>query len=319
MGTFDVSYCVEADLRTILPTIASYGKKRTIIGWTVDSGSLYKAGSTGSIEMLYKDGFELGTAQTNKAACEADGEWFYDSALDVVFYYSTDDPTGLNIKAGTDWATLVTSVISKSSEITRAIVGKPIIKHRWGTRDYDEVIISSASAIAVGRLVRPHNKDLADSLERRYNYDGDEFEKGMLQKVRDSEISLSSEITPVLGEGILVESSVDDATTGGINDIKGRANESDTLEIKITFGGTLTLGSENTTIKYQVKGGGLMNTVYVSATLITGYYQTLAHGLQLRFETGVVYTTNDAWYVEVSNEPIETHQAIWSGTTTVRG
>ena len=62
MGTFDVSYCVEADLRGILPTIADYARKRAITGWSVESGSQYKSSSTGSISMLYRNGGELGTA-----------------------------------------------------------------------------------------------------------------------------------------------------------------------------------------------------------------------------------------------------------------
>ncbi len=246
MSNFDVSYCVEADLRTILPNIADYDKKRVVSGWSSDSALVdrYKAGSTGTIDVLYKDGLELGTAESSLANVTSDDKWYYDSAADAVYYFNDgDDPNGLNVESGTDWATLVASAISKSSEITRAIVGKPIFKHRYGTRNYDEVIVSGAAAMAVGRLVRPHDGDLADRLERVYNYTGDEFPKGMLQEVRDGKISLSNEITPALVNGIPVEDSVDDATTGDISDIKGRAVYNDTLIVDIVLGGKLAKGT----------------------------------------------------------------------------
>ncbi len=314
MSNFDVSYCTEADLRTILPNIADYDKKRVVSGWSSDSALVdrYKAGSTGTIDVLYKDGVELGTAESSLAGVTSDDKWYYDSALDTVYFFNDgEDPNGLNMESGTDWATLVTSAISKSSEITRSIVGKPIIKHRFGTRNYDEVIVSGAAALAVGRLVRPHDGDLADRLERYYNNDFDEFPKGILQKIRDSEISLSSEISPALGSGILEESSINSSTTGGIDDIRGRASGNDTIEIKIINGDTFSYGSASA-VTYSVKvkdETGLMVNEVVTAEIINGDYQTLAYGLQIRFVPGV-YTANDTWYVKISKEPIETHQAL---------
>ena len=316
MSVFDVSYCTEADLRSILPAVADYDKKSGIDGWTEDSAltDRYKAGSTGTVDVLYKDGIELSTAETTLTTVTSNGKWYYDSAADVVYYFNDgDDPDGLNMEAGTDWAPLVTAAMSKSSELTRAIVGKPIIKHRFGTRDYDEVIVSSAAAIAVGRLVRPHDGELANRLEYVYNYDGDEFQKGMLQKVRDSQISLSSEINPALGSGILEESAVNASTTGGIDDIKGQASGNDTIEIKIINGDTFSYGSASAvTFSVSIKDStGLMTNEVITAEIINGDYQTLAYGLQLRFTTGI-YTADDAWYVRVSKEPIETHQGFRS-------
>ncbi len=328
MSSFDVSYCTEADLRTILPNIADYDKKRVVSGWSSDSALVdrYKAGSTGTIDVLYKDGIELGAAEANLAAVTSDDKWFYDSAADAVYFFNDgEDPNGLNMESGTDWATLVASAISKSSELTRAIVGKSIIKHRYGTRNYDEVIVSGAAAIAVGRLVRPHDGDLADRLERIYNNDFDEFPKGMLQGVRDGQISLSNEITPALVGGIPVEDSVDDATTGDIRDIKGRANRNDTLVVDIVAGGDLAQGTASA-VSYRVKGQdseGQGLATLVDTTIITGEYQSLGQGMSIMFEVGtsaipLVYTTGDSWLIRVSREEVETHQAIHSviATTT---
>ena len=318
MSNFDVSYCAEADLRTILPNIADYDKKRVVSGWSSDSALVdrYKAGSTGTIDVLYKDGVELGAAESSLAGVTSDDKWYYDSDTDTVYFFNDgEDPNGLNMESGTDWATLVTSAISKSSEITRAIVGKPIIKHSWGTRDYDEIIVSGAASLAVGRLVRPHDGDLADRLERVYNYDGDEFPKGFLQSIRDGQISLSDEITPALSAGILVDAVVNSLTTGGIEKTRGVATVNDTLCIEIVNGGNAVYGvSDN--ITYRVTGKdseGLQADVIVETDGINGDYQSLGGGIYGRFAYGtavtpVVYTTGDKWYLEVSKEPIETHQ-----------
>ena len=225
------------------------------------------------------------------------------------------------MEAGEDWSTLVTAAISSASELVRSITGKPIIKQLWATRDYDVVIRDGTAAIAVGRLVRPFDRDLAESLESYYNDEGLlENPKGLLQKVRDSEISLLSETTPVLGVGELVEVTVNASTTGGIDDIRGRATENDTVEVSIVTGGTFSYGSASA-VTYQVKGKsstGLMTSTLVAATTIHGDYQLMAHGLELRFRPGV-YTASDNWYIRMSIEEIETHQALHSITMTVRG
>ncbi len=317
MGNFDVSYCAEADLRTIYPNIAKYGKKRVVAGWVADSDltDRYKSGSVGSISQLYKDGIELGAAEANLAAVTSNGKWYYDSDLDVVYYFnSADNPNELDLEAGTDWSTLVADVILRASNEVFAIIGKPIFKHRYKDNNYDSVIVHSAAALACGFLIRPQNKELADNLELRYNNDFDEFPKGILQKVRDGEISLSNEINPALGVGVLVEDSLDSSTTGGIDDIRGSAVENDTLEISIVNGGTFSYGTANSDITYQVKGKsstGLMTATLVSAAIINGDYQTLTNNMQLRFVPGV-YVANDSWYVKISREEVDTHQAIHS-------
>lgn len=313
MGTFDVNYCTEADLRSVYPDISEYDRKREIHNWILHTGSIYKSGAVGTVSMLYKDKFELGAAEVSIVACTADGEWFYDSDDDAVYVYADDDPNGEDYEAGTDWATLVTDVIARASELTRSIVGKQIIKHRWGTRDYDEVIVSGTAGIACGRLIRPYNEDLANSIERYYNYDGDEFAKGMLQDVRDSKISLHNEITPNLSVGEIAESSIDASNTGGIEDTRGVATGNDIIEVSIVTGGTFAFGSDST-VTYQVKTKGelgLMTETTISATEINGDYQSMAYGVELRFYPGV-YVANDSYYIELSKEPVETHQPFGS-------
>jgi len=309
MGVFDVSYCTSADLRSILPTIASYDKKRLLTGWSLESGSIYQLGSTGEVSMLYRDKLELGTAQVSKVACDADGKWYYDSAADVCYVYSTAAPKTHKMEAGTDYTTLETAAIVKGSELVRSIVLKSIVPKPGGT--YDQVIVMGTAAIAVGILVRPYDIELADSLERKYNNYDEQYPLGLLQLVNEDKISLHNEIHPSLGQGVVIEQSLDDATTGGILDIKGLATDNDTVKVIIDTGGTFSYGSASTiTHSTWIKDStGLMTLQYISSDTVNGDYQEMAHGLELQFIPGV-YVAEDTWYIKVSREPVETHQSI---------
>ena len=318
MSVFDPVYCVEADLRDVYPNIAKYDKKRVISGFTADSSltGRYKCGSTGTISMLYRNGQELGTAQSQASDVTADDEWYYNEDDNLLYYYYGSHPNGEDIEAGYDWDTLVDDTIKRVSDQVRSIIGKPIFKHRFRDNNYDAYVVESTAGLACARLIRPHNRDLANDIERRYNYDGNEIdsEKGILQKLRDGDLSLTSEISPALGKGILVENSLDSSTTGGIDDIIGDAPINDTLEISIGKGGTFSYGTANTTVTYIVKGkgaDGIMTNTLVSADYINGDYQTLCNGMYLRFVPGV-YVADDSWYVKISAEEIETHQPVQS-------
>ena len=325
MSNFDVSYCVEGDLRTIYPDIAEFGKKRVISGFVSDSAlaDRYKAGSVGSINQLYKDGIELGTVEANLAAVTSNGKWYYDSDTDVVYYFNDDDsPVGLDMEAGTDWATLVADMILKASGQVQSIVGKSIFKSRLSDNDYDPDIKLGAAALACRLLIRPYNDVLADKLVALYDneQDDNDLPKGKLQKIRDGEISMRSDITPAMLGGFPYEISLNASTTGTINDIRGRASGNDVALVEITFGGNLVYGTSNTTVKYQVKTKdeqGLQNSITVGPEIINGDYQSLGYGLSLKFEFGTdsspaVYTTGDKWYVDISKEPVETHQGMRS-------
>lgn len=323
MSILDVVYCVESNLRGIYPNIAKYGKKRVVSGWVSDSALVdrYKSGSVGSINQLYKDAIELGAVESSLATVTSNGKWYYDSDTDTVYYFNdANNPNELDIEAGTDWSTLVDDMIIAASEDVRGIVGKPILKSRLRDKAYDSVIINGTAAIACEYLIKPHNSDLAQEVVSKYDNeeDANDLPKGKLQKVRDGQISLRNEITPALLGGFPYEASLNAATTGAINEIRGKASGNDVVLVEIVEGGNLVYGVPNTTVTYRVKGKdsqGLQNAELVSATIINGDYQSLAYGLSFRFDFGIasnpaIYTTGDKWYVDISKEPLDTHKPL---------
>ncbi len=306
--TTDIQYCTQRDMQRILPTINQYDQKRKITGWEeeVADGNLWQSGSVGLVEVLYRNGVELGTPEANKAACDSNGKWYYDSGIDTVYYYTTTSANSLQVHGGVDWTALVQKVIISASQMVNSITGKSILKHPWGEFDYDVVIRDGAASLAVAQLVRPIDGELADRIELKYDNDDDDFPKGRLQKVRDGEISLSSETTPALVGGFPYHWSVDSDTTGGMNDIRGIASKSDTILVEITTAGEFEYGVASP-VKYKVKvksDAGLQTDTILSNVIMNGDYQDLAHGLQHRFHPGI-YTLGDKFYVMCSAEEIE--------------
>ena len=306
--SFDVKYCTQRDLQRILPTINDYDQKRKITGWEeeVADSNLWQSGSVGLLEVFYRNGVELDPPKDSKVLCVAEGDWFYDSGIDTVYYYTETDPVTLQIHGGVDWTSLVETVIYSASQMVNSITGKSIFKRPWGVASYDVVIRDGAASLAVAQLVRPFDDELAARIERKYDYDDDDFPKGRLQKVRDGEISLSSETTPALVGGMPYYANVDDASTGGLDDIRGKASQSDTMLLEITTAGTFEYGTASP-VKYKIKiktDAGLQLNEILSDVTINGDYQDLAYGLQHRFHPGD-YTLGDKFFVMSSAEDIE--------------
>ena len=157
MSTYEVAYCNASDLQAILPSIGEYDRKFVVTGWAAEGTSnVYQCASVGDVSLLYRDGIEL-TSEANLSnlkANENNGEYFYDSALDIVYLFSTTSPITAHImEKGKDFSDVQDEAINRASELVRSIVGKPIYPKK-GTgyqdeslRDYDEVIILSTAGI----------------------------------------------------------------------------------------------------------------------------------------------------------------------------
>lgn len=312
MSTYLESYCnITTDLQAVEPNLDGYDQKRRITGHhsIVANGSpadVYTYYGTGYIGMLYRDGAELGAAQATAGAVDGnvDGEWYYDAAGDYLKVASVADPdTSHEIEAGQDWVTVKTEAVGRASEMVRSLAGRPIMK-RLGTgqqsetlREWEDIIVRSAATIAVADLIRPYDFDRAAQLASlAYNPE----ETGWLDMIRKGTIALWNEVTPEKQQGLVRKVGTHGASsTGTIADVQGTATVRwDAVKVKIITGGTFAAGSAST-VTYSVWVGdstGLKNTQVVTAAVITGAYQTLAHSLYIRFAPGV-YTADDEWEV----------------------
>tara|TARA_R100000654_G_scaffold30355_1_gene55142 strand:- start:82 stop:1068 length:987 start_codon:yes stop_codon:yes gene_type:complete len=310
MSTYLENYCTIEDIQLVAPFVFDYDRKRVISNWVSHSGSgastIYKAGSVGKLSMLYSNDIEL-TSVSDIASVDADGKFFFDEDADVVYYRptSTNDPNfDESVAAGRDNKTLFTEFISRSSDFVRSYINKPIYKNKGvGTgdslgRDFPEVIVRSTALLSASLAIMAYDREKGEELQNlAYNPNDN---NGLLDLIRRGVISLDQDEDG--RDKIVKEVSVNNSTTGAIVDTFGHPTVSyDRIKVIIASGGTFSAGSTSSITFNTFVGNdnGLKIDQVVISEVIDGSFQSIGHGIFVRFSEGV-YTTGDEWEVEVS-------------------
>ena len=310
MSTYHESYCnITTDLIFIEPNLSEYDGKKVLASnfTTTDTSNLYQLNNTGFVSQLYKDGVEM-TSVTDTP--NADNEYNYSSGTDSFqFYLASSSVSALNssiFEASQDWSDLKTLAVKRASDFVRSYLPFPIYPNKGvgsgdaTERDYPEIIVRSTAIMAVESLVRPYDNEKADLIKSQaINEQG----TGWLDMLRKGEISLYSSESEQKYKGIIKVVSTNANTTGGIVDVRGTASTDwDVIKILISNGGTITAGSENSSVKYSTytkNEKGLKLNQDTNAEIIDCGWQSVGHNMWIRFSQGV-YTTNDEWELEVS-------------------
>ena len=305
MSTYEQSYSnTTTDLVAVVPELESYDQKKLITNWVLHSGQVYRADSVGFISQLYKNGKDLGAAESSLVNVDDDNKWYYDSANDVVYIDKESNPPNEDrMEAGVDWVTLKTRVNNEQSERIRSYVGRPILPRKGvgtesaSSRTWDWIIIRSNALLTASELVRPFDQEKAEMLERQAI--DPEFEMGLLDRLKKGDYKLWNETTSDKVQGVR-DVAIDSTTTGSIIDIKGEPTSTDILKIQIQTGGTLVSGSAST-LTYSVWGGnssGVKVSQIVNAQILTGGWDFIGHGVSMRMSPGL-YVALDEWEVEL--------------------
>ena len=310
MSTYHESYCdTTTDLLFIEPYLGEYDHKRVLASnfITTDTTNLYQLMNTGYVEQLYRDGIEM-TVVTDTP--NADNEYNYSSSTDSFqFFLASSSVSALNsavFEASRDWSSLKTEAVKRASDFIRNYLPFPIYPNKGvGTtdavgNDYPEIIVRSTAVMAVESLVRPYDQEKADIIKSQaINEEG----SGWLDMLRTGQISLYSSESEQKYKGILSPVTVNANTTGSVVDVKGRASTQwDVIKIVIANGGTITAGSENTSVTYSTftrNEKGLKLNQNTTAEVIDCGWQAVGHNMWVRFAPGL-YTTSDEWQLEVS-------------------
>ena len=152
MATSNIAYCTDRDLADVFPGISEFDLKTRILNWqTTGTSNLYLARNSGLVTVLFADGEDLGDAEANSGVVDVNGEWYYDSDLDTVYYFdSATSPVERLMEAGEDYNTLITRIISNASRYfdSRVDSGIPrdMFKNRQGVYDY--MIIRTTALLA---------------------------------------------------------------------------------------------------------------------------------------------------------------------------
>jgi len=297
-----VYYCTHRDVKDVYPQLDSHDTKTPIYGWvTTGTASLYLARDSGLITVLFANGEDLGDPEANSGVVNVNGEWYYDSNLDTVYYFnSASDPNDLLMESGEDFTTLVTRFRGNASRYLESRLDKTLPREQFKDKDgnYDYMIVRTTSLITAVFLLQSTDQtsEVATSL-------WEEIDKN-INELNAGNTKLSWMKTGDSSKGIIREVSV----SGAIRLIKTRGNYSgayDRIGVKITTAGVIGTAAYSIWLGDSDRlGAERMNqslTANISGTIVNGQYQSCVNGLDILFsgDTGDSATLNDRWEVEV--------------------
>lgn len=241
--------------------------------------------------------------------------WMYDSYLDQVLLYSSSNPNDTLMQAGEDFSTLITRITANASRYLDSKLDPNLPKEQFKDKEgnYDYIIIRTTALLAATFLIRSHDptSEVANAFMEDAQSNIDALNKG--------NAALSWQTTGDSSKGVLRDVTY---TSGSIRpvDTRGRWSGSwDLIKIKITTGGVLGTAKYSVFIKDDNK---LKNHEAVSNEVITGDYQALAGGLQIRFAGSADDSTaaiNDEWEMEVTGWSEEVDNSQINSVKMTRG
>ena len=240
--------------------------------------------------------------------------FWYDKNLDLTVTALSNDgnPNDILMEAGEDFSTLITRITANASRYLDAKLDPNLPKEQLKDKEgnFDYIIVRTTALIAATFLIRSHDptSEVANALM--------EDAQGNIDALNKGAASLSWQTTGDSSKGIVRDVTY---TSGSVRsvDLRGRASGVDYDLIKVSISAS-TAGVIGTA-KYNVyvkDSSGLKNTQIVTEEVITGDYQPLAHGLEIRFsgknDASVATASNErevevaGWQEEVDNSAINT-------------
>lgn len=298
------SFISWTDCQKVDPLIDSFDYKRDLPEYDFAAvSSNWALSDCGEIGRLYRDGVDLGAAESLVGDVDADGEWFYDSASDKLTINSTNDANTYRWQAAQDTeANMKTADMNDGAEMAVAELADrfPSTWERrdlaWGNLDYDYPFAKLCALMTVikRREACDPGSEATNAFKEQLT---NELGTGLLDRIKAGEIKFSFEVTESDKQGEIVACSGNDSTTTGYPyDTLGTATELyGEYRITIGTGGTLAFGTENTTITYSVtdaNGETLVDTEYIDGST----YNTVGGGISVLFKDGK-YVADDCWTV----------------------
>jgi len=288
-------YCTHKELKRVFPQLDSFDNKKSIYGWTEVSSNKYAAHNSGIVSQLFADGEDLGPAQSAHTDLNVEGEWFYNSAEDVCYYYSASTPLDKLMEGGEEFTSMVTQFRTDASRYLDSMLDpnmpKEALKDKEGNFDY--IIIRSTALIAANFMIKSHdpNSELANALMEESNMN--------IENINQGKAALSWQVSRDSSQGIVRDVTY---TAGEMRPVDTRGEWSgtyDLIKVKIGTGGVLGTATYNVYVK---DGDGLKNQQVITNAVINGDYQSLAGGLEIRFAGSTdssTATANNEWEIEV--------------------
>ena len=316
--TSSINYVSRRNLKDIYPGLDSYDSKVLIYGWVVDSGSRYKAENCGLVTQLFADGKDLGSAESSSGAVTANGEWYYDSDNDVVYYYNdATNPQDMVTESGEDTSTLLTRIMKRASRMFESELdsrlSREVRKDREG--NYPEYVIRAVGLKAIVMLLQSKDPEnpVIDSFNEEY--------KEIIDGYRSGNIQMPMSVTADSSKGVIRDVGT---ISGAIRpvDTRGHYNGTfDILKVKITGAGIFGTSTYSVWAKNSDKLGIQEGVQTVKDQKITGDYQDLAYSMEIRFASSAKDSTasaDDEWEIELKGAALPTSTSHVGSITLTR-
>ena len=299
-------YCTHKELKRVFPQLDEFDQKTPIYGWTEVTSNKYAAHDSGQVTQLFVDGESLGPAQSAHTDLNVEGEWFYNATDDVLYYYSASTPLDKLMESGELFTAMVTEFRTDASRYLDSRLDPKLPKNQWKDKNgnFDYMIIRTTALYAAAFMVK--TKDPTSELATALMTEAD----NNVQLLNEGRAALSWQNTGDASKGVLRDVSYTDGNVRPV-DFRGRAGgvDYDLIKIKISStDGAIGTAKYNVFVKDST---GLKTNQVVTEELITGDYQPMAYGLQVRFagntDSSVAVADNE-WEVEVRgyNQEVDT-------------
>ena len=292
------TYITHTELKRIFPQLDEFDQKTPIYGWVEVTSNKYAAHDSGQVAQLFADGEDLGPAQSAHTDLNVEGEWFYNSAEDVCYYYSASSPLDKLMEGGEEFIDMVTQYRADASRYFDSRVDPSLPREQLKDKsgNYDYMVIRTVGLIASAFMIKTkdHKSDLAISFM-------EEADKN-IELLNEGKAALSWQNTADASQGLIRDITY---TSGKIRPVDTRGNWNgtwDLIKVKIGTGGVLGTATYNV---YTKDSDGLKQNQVVTDEKITGDFQPLAGSLQIRFageSDSTVATANDEWEIEVTGQ-----------------
>jgi len=323
-------YCnLTTDLYRAFPRLEDYKEQKTLRGWVVHSGSVYRLGNVGYGEILFENGLQL-TKVADLVSVDAAGEYFYDEDEDVLYLQATSgvptDSTNIYVW-GLDWDTFKGWAVDQASRDVDSLldarfpVPLPESPYEDVTDKYDIDLRRATSKIAAALIISRREPMI---FEPEPNVQAALYNEGkmILDEYNEGKRRFSWEMTKdEAGRFQIVPQA---ANTGdGILQVRGAHGSwhDDFWRVKITTGGAVATA----TFQYSTDNGATYNGSDITTSRlwqeITGAIPgttlvSTAIGFYIRFlDRDGEFDVDDEWQIEIQSDA---RQSVRSKMTTAR-
>ena len=294
------TYITHKELKRIFPQMDEFDQKTPIYGWTEVSTNKYAAHDSGQVTQLFVDGEDLGPAQSAHTDLNVEGEWFYNSAEDVCYYFSASTPSDKLMEGGEEFVGMVTQYRADASRYFDSRVDPSLPKNQLKDKsgNYDYMVVRTVGLIAATFMIK--TKDHASELAISFMEEAD----NNIALLNEGKAALSWQNTADAPQGTIRDVSYTDGSVRPVDTRGEYSGTFDLIRVMIVTGGAMDgTATYSVWVKDGDKLGNQQGSQVVTAEKINGDFQALAGGLQIRFggdtKTSVATATNE-WEVEVT-------------------